>query len=161
LSDSNGRITNASYRARSDGSRNPGGKMKYEEIKEWLDANFQPLLKSLGLSWWRVETELRSLDNASAECTTFDEYERSVISIDPALCADMDEAAFADLIRHEVLHITQAPYNSAHEIAASMLNSEQNAVLGEAFRQAKERNIRHLERLVSAITSSQEEESNG
>jgi hypothetical protein len=127
--------------------------MTHEEIKKWVRRNFARLTREFGLSWWRIEIVYEILEDCPAMISSHDEYEKSYLRIDPAAWKDRSEAEFADMIEHELLHITQAPYNSVHEIAAKMLSDEQNAVLDEAFRQAKERNVRHLERLVRQLRS--------
>lgn len=114
-----------------------------------MDINFPPMLKEFGLAWWRIEVEYVPLDGAFAQMVTHDEYERSLLSIDPHLITD--ESKLKDTIEHELLHITQGPYNSVHQIIAKMLDDNQNEVIDEAFRIAKERNIRNLERLVFSV----------
>jgi hypothetical protein len=121
-----------------------------DEIRAWMDANFESIMRELGLGWWRVEVVYEILDGP-CEMATHDEYERSYLRIDPAQNRDKTEAEFKEMIEHELLHITQGPYNSVHELLGKMLTDKQEVLIDEAFRQAKERNIRHLERLVRQV----------
>lgn len=122
--------------------------MKIREAELLLRRELGRLLKALGLSHFSIDLVVgRCSDNSNqAESSVMDEYQRGQVTVDPAKHDDAEE--LTESLRHELQHFLIAPFDHVQEQVMAYLEDDKAAAraIGEAFRVAKERTVRNLER---------------
>lgn len=128
--------------------------MEKAEIKPWVDANAQLLIKEYGLPHWKINFDYVQISdlNWDGRCTSMPKYEQAFIEIN---CPKVDD--FKDLeeiVRHELAHVVHSPLHffeeAVFEALAKLPYSEPlQASLRYSYTVAAELIVKNIERMHS------------
>lgn len=127
--------------------------MTEQEMRDWVEANFQEKLREFGLGWWRVDlTWGRASDpNHAMECSSKPEYEQSFVTIDIEQCKQLTLEQFVDCIEHELMHIIHAPFGLFWDMVLANVHKDHHDSIQTSWSHAAELTVRHLERMKTAM----------
>lgn len=121
-------------------------KSKAEQV---ANANIGRIASELQLNGWRLEVSFVPLgaDNYGS-CTPDPRSCRAEIEIDPA--AHDDEAGLLKTLRHELLHILNADFETYRKAVRQFVSEDAFNALDQFFEHASETLVMRLERILDA-----------
>lgn len=128
--------------------------MDKSEVKAVVELVIEDMVEALGIPHWRIKVYYRPCDNPNweAQCERQPDYLRAWLTIDPEHM--QDDAHVIRCLRHELLHITLAPFDLFLDCAGNpdgTIDFREQRVWNHAV----ESTVTNLEKLLHNITEQQ------
>ncbi len=127
--------------------------MTRKDVIRVVEENVEAMRTAMRLDDWVIRFEegrLDSLDGSIARacCNVDASYRELVVTFDAEACADKDEQALLDTIRHELLHAIIGSFYIYRTTAVDGLDASLKRVLDTVFSHAQEHVIGSIERML-------------
>ncbi len=127
--------------------------MDKSQVKRIVRENIQWMRYALQLNDWTIDIQYGPIEDrrddaffkSHARCTVKARYRKANIEIDPEPMEDEDEVLRA--LRHELMHILHAEFQTFTEQANAILSDGQRDILDAAWNHGAEMLIGNLERM--------------
>lgn len=121
--------------------------MEKAKCKAIMDRSLIPMRDSLALQEWVLTIVYDRLTGSTlANVSIHDRYRTAVITVDHE--RHDDEAELLESLRHELLHLCNAPFEAYRRMANTHVDRDCLAALEEAWSDAIERSVGNLERML-------------
>ncbi|MEO1522888.1 MAG: hypothetical protein AAFU78_19215 [Cyanobacteria bacterium J06633_2] len=126
--------------------------MKESTCREWIDNNIKDMMWATGLMAWKIRFIVEELEprhegeTRLGTCDSDYAYEDACITINNE--GIRDEAHLEKVIRHELLHLVIAPYESLAHGYLQIVDDQHVNAFREMERIARERTVLNLERML-------------
>ena len=122
--------------------------MDRSEVKKIVDEHVRFMIWDFQIQRWRLDVSFDEAEEEKekARCTADPSYFTAYINIDPARHEDKDDVLRS--LRHELLHIMDAPYEIYRKTIAQLLTEEAFHALDEVFIMAKEQTRFNIESMI-------------
>lgn len=121
--------------------------MDHSKVVEIVNANIKQMRWAMQLQDWTINLTYGPLEAGNAgTCMADPKRCRAEIEIDPA--ALKDEAAVLDTLRHELLHILHAGYETYRSAVSHLLSADVFRTLDEVMSLGSESLVARLERML-------------
>lgn len=124
--------------------------MNLEDAKILVAARIASMTAALQIGHWNIRVVFERLpDGVMAQCNSDPRYQHSTITIDPAQ-NEPDE--IIRNLRHELIHIVLAEFEVPFDSARDEFSTKEGKnLLFEMQRNAVERSVNHIERIMDGL----------
>jgi hypothetical protein len=127
--------------------------MEKPEVKSYVETHLTAYAKEFGIDHWVIKVKFGLCENVSSagECRADGLYEDAMITINPDEIETLEE--LDHVLRHELLHVVQYPFNEFWRNVHDAIDGDQRLVdvLRGCQAQYQERLVKRLENLVECV----------
>ncbi len=132
--------------------------MDQSEVKRIVEANLATYLKAFGIAHWKIKVVYDHELDSCGECSLQPEYDQARITLNYADLEDEKMVLFC--LRHELLHVVNAPQKVfCDQVAAYFNESRENDaaanMLMKMYAYTNERTVKNLERMYEGLCEMQ------
>lgn len=121
--------------------------MERETCREIVRGSLEPMARAMWLGDWQIQMIYRDLEGQIAgTCEANPRYRTATIELDP--CAFEKPAKLLEVLRHELLHVCHARFESYRRQVERHVEGPGLDALNECFKDAIEELVGNLERLL-------------